>query len=131
MTRDPNALPAYLEGRETWAFGYTRDPQTHDCVRFVGAGVEAVTGCNPLDHFDGEWTTRRGARRVLAKHGGMAKAVSEVMTQIPVTMAQRGDAALMADSALGLVEGAWIVTLSEDGRHVRHPRSAMLKAWTV
>lgn len=129
--RDANALIAYLEDREDWAFGYGPEPRTHDCARFCGAGVEAVTGRNPLDAFSSQWTTKRGARRVIAGHGGLAKAVSEVMTEIPTTLAQRGDVGLTSDNCLVLVEGETLVGLATDGVHVRVPRSMMSMAWTA
>ncbi|MBJ7485970.1 hypothetical protein [Brevundimonas sp.] len=131
MLRNPNALPAYLEAREAWAFGYGPEPRTQDCARFFAGGVEAVTGINPLGRFTSEWTTRRGARRVLARHGGMANAVSEVMTEIPVTLAQRGDGGLTDDSTLVLVEGDTVVGLHPERGQVRLPRSAMIRAWTI
>ena len=131
MIPQPHALIAYLEAREAWTFGYGRAPMTHDCARFCGAGVQAVHGQNPLRRFSGEWTTLRGARRVLARHRGMAAAVSEVMTSIPVTMAQRGDVGLTADNTLVLVEGDMVVGLHPERGQVRQPRSAMTLAWTV
>ena len=131
MTTNPHGLIAYLEGREAWSFGYGREPMTHDCARFCGAGVEAVYGQNPLSRFSSEWTTRRGARRVLARHKGMAAAVSEVMIAIPVTLAQRGDVGLTADNTLVLVEGDMVVGLHPERGLIRQPRSAVTLAWTV
>lgn len=131
MTPQPHALIPYLEDCESWSFGYGREPKTHDCARFCGAGVEAVHGLNPLRRFSSEWTTLRGARRVLARHSGMAAAVSEVMSSIPVTLAQRGDVGLTADNALVLVEGEMVVGLDLDRGLVRQPRSAMTMAWSV
>lgn len=129
--RDPNALPAYLEEREGWAFGYGPQPRTHECARFFAGGVAAVTGVDPLDRFSSQWTTRRGARRVLAKHGGMAKALGEVMTEIEPNLAQRGDGGLTDDRTLVLVEGDTVVGLDPERGYVRLPRSAMTRAWTI
>lgn len=131
MTRDPNALATYLEEREGWIFGYGRQPQTHDCARFAGGGVEAVSGIDPLARFSSEWTTRRGARRVLAAHGGMSKAVSEVMTPISPLAAQRGDVGLTDQGALVLFEGDTVVALTPAAGLQRLPRSAAVEAWTV
>lgn len=131
MTARPHDLIGYLEDREAWAFGYGREPMMHDCARFCGGGVQAVHGQNPLSRFTSEWTTLRGARRVLTRHRGMAAAVSEVMTAIPVTLAQRGDVGLTADSTLVLVEGEMVVGLHPERGQVRQPRSAMTLAWTV
>lgn len=121
----------YLEDREDWAFGYTRDERTHDCARFCGGGVEAATGRNPLALFDSEWRTERGARRVLARHGGMANAISSVMTEIPVTMAQRADVGLTATGELVLFDGVGVVGLDRPRGYVRGPRELAVRAWTV
>lgn len=129
--RNHDAAIAYLEDRQDWAFGYGREPKTHDCARFVGGGVEAATGRNPLDGFSGEWTTRRGARRVLKAHGGMAAAVSEVMTPIAPTMARRWDVGLLADQTLVLIEGETVVGLSPQGGQVRRPRRDISRAWSA
>ncbi|ADK99381.1 DUF6950 family protein [Brevundimonas subvibrioides] len=131
LTRDGVALMAYLESRMGWAFGYGPEPLTQDCARFVGGGVKAARGVNPLDAFSSQWTTRRGARRVLAAHGGMARAVGEVMRPIPPTMAARGDVGLTADSTLVLVEGEMVVGLHPERGQVRLPRTAMTSAWSL
>ena len=130
MTRDPHALIDYLDGRADWTFGYGPQPKTHDCARVVSAGVEAVTGISPLAAFDGTWTTEAGAVRVIRRHGGMDAAVSTVMTEVPATLAQRGDVGLTEGDALVLIEGATVVGLSDEGQY-RLPRQALIKAWTV
>lgn len=130
MSRDPHALIAFLESREDWTFGYGPGAKVHDCARFFSAGIEAVTGVSPLDRFASRWTTEMGAARVLRRHGGMAAAVSEVMTEIPVTLAQRGDGGLTAGDALVLIEGETVVGLNETGLY-RLPRHALLMAWTA
>ena len=130
MMRDPNALATYLEEREGWSFGYGGEPGSHDCARFAGGGVEAVTGLNPLERFSSEWTTRRGARRVLTAHGGMSKAVGEVMTPISPLSAQRGDIGLTPDGALVLFEGDTVVGVSASTGLFRAPRAAAVEAWT-
>lgn len=130
MSRDPHALIAYLEEREGWVFGYGPEPKTHDCARFCGGGVEAVTGENPLKRFTSQWSTRRGARRVLAAHGGMASAVSEVMTPVALTLAARGDVGLTHDGALVLIEGDTVAGVTDRGL-IRLPRDAVAQAWTL
>jgi hypothetical protein len=127
----PNALAAFLDSRQAWAFGYGRAPATHDCARFADAGVCAVTGDRPLRRFTGKWSSERGARLVLARHGGMAAAIGQVMDPVAPTLARRGDVALIAGDALALVEGDQIVGLGSVCGLVRMPRSAMIQAWTV
>ena len=131
MTRDHHALIAFLESREAWTFGYGADPMTHDCARFSDAGVHAVFGVNPLADFTSQWTTRRGARRVLRRHGGMAAAVSEVMTPIDLPQAGRGDVGMLADEQLVLFEGENVVGVRPDRGLMRLPRAHAVRAWTV
>lgn len=130
MTRDPHALIAFLDSRQDWTFGYGPEPKTHDCARFFSDGIAAVAGVAPLDRFRGRWTTELGAARVMRRHGGLDAAVSSIMTEIPITLAQRGDGGLTAGDALVLIEGATLVGLSERGLY-RLPRHALLKAWTI
>ena len=131
MTRDHHALIAFLEDREDWAFGYGPQASTHDCARFADAGVKAVFGVAPLSGFSSEWTTRRGARRVLRRHGGMAQAVSEVMTPIDLTQAGRGDVGMLADEQLVLFEGETVVGVRADRGLMRLTRAHAVRAWTV
>lgn len=131
MSPDYGALPIYLEEREGWAFGYSRTPETHDCARWSGAGVKAVHGVNPLDRFASEWTTRRGAGRVLVRHGGMAAAVGTVMRMIDPVAARRGDVGMTAEGQLVLFEGEGVVGLAEGRGYRRLPREAAVAAWTV
>lgn len=131
MRYDPDALIAFLEDREAWVFGYGAGPTTHDCARFCGAGVEAVTGVNPLTGFSSRWTTRRGARRVLAAHGGMAQAVGEVMCEIAPSLAPRGMVGMLADEQLVLFEGETLVGPGPGRGLVRRPRAHAVRAWAV
>jgi hypothetical protein len=129
MRRDAAALVAYIEARADWAFGYGRAPQTHDCARFAGGGVEAATGINPLDAFAAQWSTARGAARVLRRAGGMAAAVDSVMDPIDLTAGQRGDVAMTADGALMLVEGPTLVgPAAPNGQH-RVARAHAVRMW--
>lgn len=130
MQRNTVALAAYIDARATWRFGYGPDPLTHDCARFCGGGVEAATGVNPLTAFAGQWTTERGARRVLARHGGMAAAIGTVMDEVSPTMAQRGDVAMTEQGALMLLEGATLVGPADEGLK-RAPRAHAVRTWRV
>lgn len=131
MTPDHSALVPFLEAREDWAFDYSGKRKTHDCARFCDAGVQAVYGVSPLQQFTSEWSTRRGARRVLAKHGGMAAAVSKVMTPIDPIAAQRGDVGMTEQGELVLFEGDVVVGLTDTQGYRRRPRAAAVKAWTI
>lgn len=131
MSPSAAAFIAFLEDREDWIFGYGPEPRTHDCARFCGAGVEAMTGINPLDRFASQWRTSSGARRVLARHGGLAAAVGTVMTPISPTLAPRGAVGLISGGGLVLVEGALLVGPGADRGLVRVPRSEMVSAWVA
>ena len=131
MIRDHHALIPFLEDREDWLFGYDPAPRTHDCARYADAGVAAVFGVHPLRAFVSQWTTHRGARRVLRRHGGMAAAVSEVMDPIDPTQAGRGDVGMLADAQLVLFDGDGVVGLRPERGLVRLPRAHAVRAWTV
>lgn len=128
---DPHALIEFLESRSRWAFGYGREPETHDCARFCDAGVDAVFGFRPLKAFASHWTSHSGARRVLAQHGGMAQAVGEVMDPISVTLARRGEVGMVEGGQLVLFEGDTVVGPAPERGLYRLPRSAAVLAWTV
>lgn len=127
---DAVAFIEFLEDRETWSFGYGREPKTHDCVRFASAGVKAAHGADPLAEITSTWTTEAGAARALKRHGGMAEAVSSVMRRIDPSLAQRADVVLRDDDGLSLVEGDQLVGAGASGL-VRHPLTAAVAAWTV
>jgi len=131
MRRTPSALIPYLDSRSGWAFGYGPQPETHECVRFMAGGVEAVTGVDVVARFGARWTTERGARRILRRCGGLAAAMDQVMTPIAPTLAQRGDAGMLADGQLVLVEGDMVVGLDPVRGYRRLGRAAMTKAWTI
>lgn len=130
MNRDPAALIAFLESREDWRFGYERAPMTHDCARAMSDGIKAQTGRSPLDRFASEWTTRRGALRVIRRHGGLAAAVDTVMTRVDLPSAQRGDAGMTRDGALVLIEGDTLVGPADIGWQ-RLPREELAIAWSA
>lgn len=131
MRPSPAAFIAFLEDREDWVFGYGPEPRTHDCARFCGAGVKAMTGVDPLKRFSGQWTTQSGARRILARHGGLAAAVGTVMSPISPTLAPRGSVGLVHGGGLVLVEGALVVGPGPERGLVRADRSSLIAAWTV
>lgn len=129
------AFIAYLAQRESWRFGFGREARVHDCVRFCDGGVLAFHGESPLASFAGQWSTARGAARVLRRAGGLAAATSRLMMPISVTLARRADVALFIDPkgtpALALVEGQTLVGPSDGLGLARLPRAAMIRAWTV
>lgn len=130
MQRDFTALAAYLAERQTMAFAW--GSRANDCVSFYAGAARAMAGFDPIAGLN--WTTERGAARVIGRMGGMAAAVSSRMTPVAPAMAMRGDAAGVHDDRFGLlimlVEGEWLVGPGNGRRLMRAPRSAMLRAWT-
>lgn len=133
MRRDHLAMIAYLEAREAWTFGYRPEPRMQDCVRWASAATVALTGRDPLKAFGHRWRTEIGAARVIRRAGGMAAAISSVMSPIDPARAQRGDWGLTADGAVVLFEGEGAVGLNEvsGGGYIRLPREAAVLAWSV
>lgn len=129
--RDCQALIAFIESREAWTFGYGPGSRVHDCARFCDAGTEALTGVRPLAGFAGRWTTPLGAARVIARHGGLADAVSEVMTRVAPTLARRGDVGLTVAGGLVLIEGDLLVGPAASRGLERLSRAELTHAWTV
>ena len=87
----------------------------HDCcARFAAGAVEALTGADPLARFGSQWTTARGVRRVVRRHGGLDAAVDEVLTPVAPALARRGDVGFAPSpdggvGALMVVEGDLVV----------------------
>lgn len=129
------AFIAYLAQREAWAFGFGAEGRVQDCARFCDGGVLAFHGVAPLASFAHQWTTARGAARVIRRAGGLEAAVSSVMDPVSITLARRADVALFIDAhgaeALALVEGPTLVGPAPGVGLARLPRAAMVRAWTV
>lgn len=114
-------------------FAWGRD--ANDCVSFGLGAVEAQTGRTDLRHRLPNWRTETGARRVLARIGGLEAAVDSVLTSVPLAHAQRGDIALVEHpvtgaKALMVVEGDTLVGPDASGAR-RLRRSRMVKAWSA
>lgn len=130
MVRDYNALVAYLDARMRAPFAWGR--QANDCISFAAGAAQAQTGGDFLDGLP-NWTTHRGALRVLKRFGGLEAAVSSRLQTIAPAQALRGDLGLvMAQTgpALMVIEGATLVGPGLQGA-VRRPRADMLRAWSL
>lgn len=131
MSRNIQALAAYLAERENWTFGYGAAARTQDCARWVCGAAKAATGRDPLAGFDGRWTTELGAARVMRRHGGMAGAVGSVLPEIWPPQAKRGDIGVSEAGFLVLFWDDGVIGLDEPSGYVRLPRANAVRAWSI
>ncbi len=125
--RDLSSLAAYIAAGEAVPFAWG----TNDCVMFAAGAVLALTGINPLAGI-GRWKTERGALRALVRCGGLAAAVSSVLTEIPIAHAHRGDiGAINGERGLLLVVIEGMTLVGPDLRGLsRLPRDQLVQAWS-
>ena len=70
-----------------------------DCCLFAADAVKAMTGTDPAKEFRGRYKSEKGAARILARLGGLRKAIGSVMSEeINPLLAQRGDIVLLNNS---------------------------------
>ena len=130
IARDHAALLELIEARMRAPLAWGK--RANDCVSFQGAAILAQTG---IDRMGGlpDWATERGAKRVLAKLGGLEAAVDGVLQPVPLALAMRGDVGLIEANrvrCLVTIEGETVIGPGVDGL-VRHPRAALLRAWSA
>ena len=126
--RDLSAMAAYIAAREAMPFAWGRN----DCVTFAAGAVLALTGRDPLAGIPA-WKTERAALIGLKRRGGLAAAVSHVLTEIPTGHAHRGDIGLVPGPDgpfLMVIEGVTLVGPAPE-RLMRLCRDALIKAWSV
>ena len=133
MTRKPDwqsLLEAFLEEHRLDAFEYGR----WDCCLFVCDAVNVMTGVDPAARFRGTYHTFEQSR--MMTRGSVRATVAATcaengMEEVPVTLARRGDVALVKRS-LGLValNGREVILTSSKGLW-RVPLSMAARAWRV
>lgn len=128
--RNYQALVRYIADRSTRPFEW--GSRGMDCVSYWSGAIEAMTGENPLDWKPAlSWSNEAEAEKVIAKLGGLDAAISARMNKVPVSMAQRGDGAMVRGvRCIMIVEGDTLVGPGERGE-IRLPRSAAVKAWSA
>lgn len=137
----PAALAAaYAEDRR---FAWGRS----DCCLFAADLVAAMTGADPAAALRGRYEDVKGARRVLKRHGGSLERLAEDFAarhgwpELPVTLAQRGDLALVElppsserigdwAEALGIVMGARVAVMGRSGP-LQIQLACARRAWRV
>ncbi|KQZ31730.1 hypothetical protein [Caulobacter sp. Root1472] len=130
FVRDYAALVDLIEARMRAPFAWGK--RANDCISFFGAAILAQTGVDRLAALP-NWTSQRGALRVLKGLGGLQAAVDGVLTSVPLAQAARGDGGLVETAtgqAVMVIEGATLVGPGPTGL-VRLPRAAMLRAWSA
>lgn len=128
--RDHAALVAFLIDRMRAPLAWGR--QANDCVSFAAGAALAQTGRDFLEDAP-TWSTELGARKVLARLGGLEAAVDARLRSIAPAKAQRGDIALVEQASgpgLMVVEGDSLIGPGAAGA-VRRPRADMLRAWSL
>lgn len=127
--RDYDGLAAYLAERMRTPFAWGRSK--NDCVSFGLGAVRVQTRRDVLKGTNLRWGSKRGARRVVLRLGGLEAAVDRYLEETPVGMAQRGDIGLIDGPdgpLLAVFDGEVVLGPSEMGL-LRLPRAVVRKAW--
>lgn len=107
----------------------------HDCFRLACAVLEALTGEDRWPEFAGQYSSRREAMRLLARHGRNFDEAGDWFfrgARVPMTQGRRGDIAKYFDSEshLGVITGGQVAVLAESGL-VAVPRSVCGHCWRI
>lgn len=116
----PSRLQRYLDDAH---HGVNFRYGTFDCCLFVADCIHAMTGVDPAEAYRGNYRTRRQAYDLIRERTGKASLLSIVehmasehgFYEVSTAYAQRGDLALVGNSALGIVSlsGTCIMCLTK------------------
>lgn len=71
----------------------------HDCCLFAAECVEAMCGEDFAKEWRGTYRDEIGAKKAILRGGGsLEKVLSRYLNEVPVSMAQRGDIALVENA---------------------------------
>lgn len=109
-----------------------------DCAIFGGAVIEALTGTNPAQDFIGKYKTAKSGLKVIKTAGYASQAdwLAKHGTEVPVSMAQFGDLAVipgdenLSGFTIGVVGGSFLIAMREVGL-VRLPLSVASTVYRV
>ena len=129
-------LQSFLLERQAQPFSYGR----FDCCLFVADAIESMTGVDIAQPLRGRYRTRQQAFEVIHAFTGR-RTVHAIALRLfydhglplwPAKRAQRGDAVLLDNDSLGLVDlnGRDAIACAETGLW-RAPLSLARKAWHV
>lgn len=130
-------LAALVEGASARAYALGE----WDCFRMACAVLQALTGEDRWPQWAGQYRDRRGALRLLARHGATFEAAgdwffgaTELSPRMSPTWARRGDILALAtadgEKHLGVCLGAETAFIAERGL-ARVPTLTCLCAWKV
>lgn len=124
-------LSACIDGALQRPFEWGR----HDCALFAAEAVLAMTGTDPAVGFRGNYSSARGAMKILGR-GGYDDHVDYAAARLPElhpALAATGDIAVIAADegpALGVVAGAFVAVPGPEGLSFV-PRSRVVRAFHV
>lgn len=95
-----------------------REPSTINCAAFTAGAVEAMTGHNPISQWIKEDAAASMAAMKVDGYRSMKQFLDAHYEKIGYQFAQVGDVALIDRKAMGVVVGAFIAAIGEDGRLV-------------
>lgn len=78
----------------------------NDCAMFAADAVQLICGTDFASEFRGKYKTEVGAKRSIAKQGGIVEILNSKLEAIPVDFSQRGDLVLF-DGDLGSTLGIY------------------------
>lgn len=118
----PELLDAYLIEVANRAFTWGE----HDCCSMAS---EWVRRCSGVSIELPAYTTAKEALRIIAAGGGLQAMITERLGQ-PADEPQRGDVALLAGGAVGIVLGEVVAGPGADG-YALVPRGEIIAAWRL
>jgi hypothetical protein len=130
MTRFPDwrtQLAEYIAANRGRAFSWGK----FDCCMFIAGAVEAMTGDDIARGWRG-YRTEDGAAKKLADKGFAhhAEVIASLFPECHPSAAMPGDVVLMADDALGILQGRMVYLVGAAGLGIA-PAEGVVKAWHV
>jgi hypothetical protein len=125
----PERLAEFIEGSRETPFEYG----SHDCCRFAGKVVHAITGEDPMTAFD--YRSRLGAERLVRSAGTLDALINRTLGEpVHSSRAGRGDvvvADLEEGSTVGICLGEQCVFATDPVGITFRPRSMIRAAWRI
>lgn len=126
--RDLAAQAVWIASKAAEVFDYGK----WDCVLLAAGAVLALTGEDRLAGV-AAWTDEKSAKRAMASRGGLLKAVSGKLEEVPISLAMRGDIGAIEVGQvpmLVVIEGMSLVGAGLNGLERVHRRHLVM-AWSA